>query len=144
MLCRLLVADGHFVAGTTRSAARAELLRDLGVEPVLVDVFDAAALRQKVADARPDVIIHQLTDLPQVRTPEAMSEALVRNARLRKVGTRNLVEAAIACGATRMTVQSVAFAYAPGPQPYDETCPLDVGSADANAATTARGVASLE
>jgi nucleoside-diphosphate-sugar epimerase len=144
VLCRLLVADGHFVAGTTRSTGRADFLRDLGVEPVLVDVFDAAALRQKVRDARPSVVIHQLTDLPPVRTPEAMSEALVRNARLREVGTRNLVEAAIAGGVTRMIVQSVAFAYAPGPPPYDETCALNVGSADANAATTARGVASLE
>jgi nucleoside-diphosphate-sugar epimerase len=144
VLCHLLVADGHFVAGTTRSAAKVEFLRGLGVEPVLVDVFDAAALRQALLDARPTIVIHQLTDLPQTRTPEAMSAAFARNARLREVGTRNLVEAAIAGGVARMIVQSVAFAYAPGPQPYDETCPLNVASTDPNAATTARGVASLE
>ena len=144
VLCRLLVADGHFVAGTTRSAVNAELLQALGVEPVLVDVFDAAALRQRMQDTRPDVVIHQLTDLPRVRTPEAMSAAFVRNARLREVGTRNLVEAAITSGVTRMIAQSVAFAYAPGPKPYDESCALNVDSADTNVATTARGIASLE
>jgi nucleoside-diphosphate-sugar epimerase len=144
VLCRLLVADGHFVVGTTRSSARAESLRKLGVEPVVVDVFDAQTLGQKVADARVTIVIHQLTDLPQVRTPEALAEALVRNAHLREVGTRNLVEAAIAGGVSRMIAQSVAFAYAPGARPYDETCPLNVASEDRTAATTARGVASLE
>jgi len=137
VLCRLLLADGHFVVGTTRSSARADLLRELGVEPVVVDVFDAQTLRQKIAEARVTIVIHQLTDLPQVRTPEALAEALVRNAHLREVGTRNLVEAAIAGGVTRMIVQSVAFAYAPGPRPYDETCPLNVASEDRTAAATA-------
>jgi nucleoside-diphosphate-sugar epimerase len=144
VLCRLLVADGHFVVGTTRSSARAESLRELGVEPVVVDVFDAENLTQKVREARVTVVVHQLTDLPQIRTPETLAEALVRNAHLREVGTRNLVEAAIAAGISRMIVQSVAFAYAPGPRPYDEISPLNVTSEDRTAATTARGVASLE
>ena len=144
VLCRLLVAEGYFVAGTTRSADRVELLLGLGVEPVLVDVFDAAALRETVRDARPSVVIHQLTDLPQVRNPEAMSEAFVRNARLREIGTRNLVEASVASGVTRMIAQSIAFAYAPGPRPYDESSSLNVASPDATAATSARGAASLE
>jgi nucleoside-diphosphate-sugar epimerase len=144
VLCRLLIADGHFVVGTTRSPPRAESLRELGVEPVVVDAFDEKALKQNVANACVTVVIHQLTDLPQIRTPETLAEALVRNARLREVGTRNLVAAAIAGGVTRMIAQSVAFAYAPGPQPYDETCALNVGAAETNAATTAHGVASLE
>ena len=144
VLCRLLVADGHFVFGTTRSRARAEALRGLGVEPVVIDVFDEKILIEKVADARVTIVIHQLTDLPQVRTPATLVEALARNAHLREVGTSNLVEAAIAGGVTRMIAQSVAFAYAPGPQPYDESFALNAGSTETNAATTARGVASLE
>ncbi len=47
-LSRLLVADGWHVTGTTRSAERAETLRALGVEPVIVDVYDAAGLRDAV------------------------------------------------------------------------------------------------
>jgi uncharacterized protein YbjT (DUF2867 family) len=44
-LVPLLVAAGHVVAGTTRSPAKVGLLRDMGVEPVVVDVFDAPTLR---------------------------------------------------------------------------------------------------
>src|SRR5215469_813594 len=56
---------GHILVGTTRSTAKAETLRSLGVEPVLVDVFDAELLSRAMEAARPDVVIHQLTDLPK-------------------------------------------------------------------------------
>jgi nucleoside-diphosphate-sugar epimerase len=72
-----------------------------------------------------------------------MAEALGRNARLRSEGTRNLVAAALAAGARRLVAQSIAFAYAPGPEPHREDDPLNV-SADGGAGATARGVASLE
>lgn len=134
-LCRLLVADGFQVVGTTRSAAKAPALRALGVEPVVVDVFDAARLKRAVADARPDIVVHQLTDLPPGLDPSRMAEARARNARLRDEGTRNLVAAAVAAGTRRMVAQSIAFAYATGPQPYREDSPLDPAQ---------RGVISLE
>jgi uncharacterized protein YbjT (DUF2867 family) len=63
-LTPLLVEAGHEVAGTTRSAAKAELVRGLGAAPVIIDVYDADALRAVVVDFAPDVIMHQLTDLP--------------------------------------------------------------------------------
>jgi len=63
-LIPLLLADGWAVTGTTRSAGKAARLAALGVEPAIVDVFDAAALRDAVGAARPDVVVHQLTDLP--------------------------------------------------------------------------------
>jgi uncharacterized protein YbjT (DUF2867 family) len=63
-LCRLLVADGWQVTGTTRSPDKASALCATGVEPAIVDVFDADALRHVVAAARPEIVIHQLTDLP--------------------------------------------------------------------------------
>lgn len=141
-LCRMLVADGWRVTGATRSAAKAPLLRELGVEPVVVDVFDETGLMTAVVAARPSVVIHQLTDLPPALDPALMADALVRNARLREVGTRNLVAAAVAAGARRMVAQSIAFAYAPGPLPYDEEWPLNV--ADPVFGLSARGVASLE
>ena len=71
-----------------------------------------------------------------------MAEALVRNARLREVGTRNLVAAAVAAGAKRMVAQSLAFVYAPGPMPYREDAPLCLD--DPVFGETARAVASLE
>lgn len=141
-LCPLLVADGWSVTGTTRSAAKAPLLRALGVSPVVVDVFDERALVEAVVEARPAVVIHQLTDLPPALDPARMADALVRNARLREVGTRHLVAAAAAAGAARLIAQSVAFAYAPGPLPYAEEWPLNLD--DPVFGPTARGVAALE
>ena len=134
-LARLLVAAGWHVVGTTRSPERAVALGHLGVEPVVVDVFDAAALADIVAEAQPDMVIHQLTDLPPGLDPALMAEARLRNTRLREIGTGNLVAAAVAAGAKRMVAQSIAFAYAPGPLPYSEASPLD---------PEARGVISLE
>lgn len=134
-LCRLLVADGWQVVGTTRKPDRASELRALGVEPRVVDVFDAEALRMALLTTRPDIVIHQLTDLPPGLDPAQLEAGRASNARLREEGTRNLVAAAIAAGAKRLIAQSIAFAYAPGTHPYREDAPLD---------PSARAVASLE
>jgi len=64
-LVPLLVADGHAVTGTTRSRDKVALVEALGAKPAIVDAFDRAAVIDAVGDARPDVVIHQLTDLPQ-------------------------------------------------------------------------------
>lgn len=72
-----------------------------------------------------------------------MAAATIRNARIREIGTHNLLVAAIAAGVKRLVAQSIAFAYAPGPLPCDETAPLNVDAPD-RAGLTARGVASLE
>jgi uncharacterized protein YbjT (DUF2867 family) len=109
-LSRLLVADGHRVIGTTRSPDKAAWLSTIGVEPIVVDVYDATALTRAVVAARPVVVIHQLTDLPAVYDAATFPAALVRNARVRDEGTRNLVAAAVAAGATRLIAQSIAFA----------------------------------
>jgi nucleoside-diphosphate-sugar epimerase len=118
------------------------MLRELGVEPAVVDVFDAGLLLDIVRKAEPEIVVHQLTDLPPRLDPAKMAEALVRNARLRDIGTRNLVAAAVAAGAKRMVAQSLAFVYAPGPMPYGEDAPLLLD--DLSYGATARAVASLE
>ena len=141
-LCRLLVNDGWSVIGTTRSPEKAQMLRDIGVEPVIVDVFNEPRLLEVVRHAEPEIVVHQLTDLPPALDPTKMAEALVRNARLRKIGTRNLVAAAVAAGVKRMVAQSLAFVYAPGPLPYREDAPLNLF--DPGFGETARAVASLE
>jgi len=112
-LVPLLVRAGHRVTGTTRSAEKAELLRSLGAEPVVVDAFDSAAVLSAVRDAGPDAIIHQLTDLPFAPGTPRYEEGLERNAQLRIDGTRNLVAAAKAAGVRRLISQSIAFVYAP-------------------------------
>ena len=134
-LCRLLVAEGWNVIGTTRKPERAEELLDLGVSPVVLDIFDAELLTGIVSAVRPDVVVHQLTDLPPGLDPALMDAARVRNTRIRTEGTRNLVAAAKAAGARRIVAQSLGFAYADGVRPLPESTPLDPG---------ATGVISLE
>jgi nucleoside-diphosphate-sugar epimerase len=141
-LCRLLVNDGWSVIGTTRSPEKASLLRELGVEPVIVDAFDEARLLEIVRQAEPEVVVHQLTDLPPALDPAKMAAASLRTDRLREIGTRNLIAATVAAGAKRMVAQSLAFVYAPGPMPYREDAPLNLD--DPVAGATARGIASLE
>jgi nucleoside-diphosphate-sugar epimerase len=123
-LAPLLVANGWTVTGSTRSAEKAAALGEMGVEAVVVDVFDRAALGRAVASARPEVVIHQLTDLPYALEAGQMAEALVRNGRLRDEGTRNLVAAAMDAGAKRLIAQSISFIYAEGPGPKEESAPL--------------------
>ena len=139
----LFVAAGWRVVGTTRSSEKALLLRETGVESVVVDVFDATALHAALEAVRPQVVMHQLTDLPPGLDPARMAEASQRNARIRGEGTRNLVAAAVATGARRIVAQSIGFAYADGPLPHSEDDPLD---SDFNGprGVSLRGVASLE
>ncbi|MEI9419314.1 NAD-dependent epimerase/dehydratase family protein [Mesorhizobium sp. Cs1321R2N1] len=138
-----LLAAHHQVTGTTRSADKAARLEVLGVEPVVVDVFDAKSLSRAMLAARPDIVVHQLTDLPAGLDPSRMAEAVVRNARIREEGTRNLVAAAAAAGVRRMVAQSIAWAYAPGPEPHAEADPLD-GAASGNRGISVGGVIALE
>ncbi len=140
----MLVAAGHEVTGTTRSAEKAEALRGQGAHAVVVDVFDRAALHDAVARACPEVVIHQLTDLPRVFDPERRGDALRRNARLRIEGTANLVAAAQAAGARRLIAQSIAFIYADGSEPHAEGDALAATDGDDLNALTSRGVRALE
>jgi uncharacterized protein YbjT (DUF2867 family) len=103
-LVPLLAAGGHTVAGMTRSPGKADRLHDLGAEPVICDVFDRDALTRAVAAFRPDVVFHQLTDLPD-REDEIAAYG-DRNDRIRTEGTRNLLAAA---GTARVIAQSISW-----------------------------------
>jgi hypothetical protein len=106
-LLPLLREQGHLVGGMTRSPERSPMLRSLGAEPVVCDVFDAAALEDAVTGFAPDTVLHQLTDLPD--RAEDLARAAARNDRMRSEGTRNLIGAARAAGATRFLAQSIAW-----------------------------------
>jgi nucleoside-diphosphate-sugar epimerase len=142
-LLPLLLQAGAVVFGTTRSAARADELRSRGIEPLVVDVFDAPALTRAMAAVAPAVVMHQLTDLALIHDPSRLVEALTRNARLRTEGTQHLVAAALEAGVRRVIAQSIAWVYAPGPEPHAEEDPLDL-DATGTAAITVRGVVALE
>lgn len=143
-LVPMLVAAGHRVFGMTRARGpRADALLDAGAIPVVTDVFDATGLVKAVSAARPDVVIHQLTDLPAGLDPSQMDEAIRRNARIRSEGTANLVAAAREAGVQRMVAQSVAWLYAPGVEPHGEDDPLDT-AATGSRQVSVGGVAALE
>ena len=142
-LVPLLLDAGHDVVGTTRSMTKADALRAAGVQPVVIDVFDASALSRAMSSSRPEIVIQQLTDLPPGLDPTLMAEGTLRNARMRREGTRNLVAAALAAGVRRLIAQSIAWIYAPGPEPHSEDDALDI-HAEGSRAVTAAGVATLE
>jgi nucleoside-diphosphate-sugar epimerase len=141
-LTPLLVKMGHQVAGTTRSADKAGAIRAMGAEPVVVDVFDAEALKRAVAAAKPDAVIHQLTDLAYGPNSPRYQESLKRNARIRVEGTPNLAAAAKAAGVRRLIAQSIAFIYAQGPGARVETDPM--APAEGAMASTIPAVKALE
>ena len=140
-LTPLLVKAGHDVTGTTRAADKAAAIAALGAAPVVVDVFDADALMRAVAAAKPDVVIHQLTDLAFAPGTPQYAEGLKRNAKLRVEGTRNLAAAARAANVRRFVAQSIAFIYAAAPGLRVETDPL---SSDPAVVTNVNGVKALE
>ena len=103
-LVPLLVARGHEVVGTTRSAAKTQALRALGAQPVVVDALDPDAVADAVAKAEPEVIVHQLTGLSGgLRQAKRM---VADTNRLRIEGTDHLLAAGRAVGVRRFVAQS--------------------------------------
>jgi nucleoside-diphosphate-sugar epimerase len=122
---RLLLRGGHEVSALARSEAKAERLRELGASVVVADVFDAELLRGAMAAAKPEVVVHQLTSLPDSLSGRDAAAHFAENDRVRVDGTRAVVDAAAAVGAGRVVAQSIAFAYAPVDDwVKDESAPL--------------------
>jgi nucleoside-diphosphate-sugar epimerase len=142
-LASLLRHAGHEVTGTTRTAARIPLLREFGVVPVVVDVFDAGALAAAVVTAGPEIVIHQLTDLPSAPGTPGYSAGQEANRLLRIEGTRNLMQAARMAGVRRVIAQSIAFIYARGEGMRDEDDPLDLEASGVRQLTV-QGIVGLE
>src|SRR4051812_17783295 len=108
-----LVEAGHVVGGMTRSAGKADSLARLGAEPILCDVFDRDALIQAVRDFNPDVILNELTDLPD--DVEKIGDHAELNARIRTEGNQNVIEAARQSGSPKILAQTVAWQLPDGP-----------------------------
>jgi uncharacterized protein YbjT (DUF2867 family) len=103
-LVPLLVGAGYDVAGMTRTPAKAQQLTELGAAPVVCDAFDREALVHAVRAFSPDLVINQLTDLPDDEAELAARGPA--HTRLLREGTRNLIDAA---GTARVVAQSIAW-----------------------------------
>src|SRR3954454_5421191 len=101
-LVPLLLGAGHTVAGLTRS--RTDVVATLGAEHVVCSAFDADGLERAVRAFAPDVVLHELTDLPDAE--DGLEPAREANLRTRTEGTRNLLAAA---GNAKTVAQSTAF-----------------------------------
>jgi nucleoside-diphosphate-sugar epimerase len=101
-----LVAEGYQVAAMTRDAGKASWLSGLGAKPVVADALDRAAVRAAVAQARPEVVIHQLTALSGARSFRQFDREFAVTNRLRTEGTDYLLEGARAAGVRRFIAQS--------------------------------------
>ena len=102
-----LIDRGHEVIGTFRSPAHAERVRALGAEPIALDLLDARAVRQAVLQTRPEAIIHQATDLADVRFGRSLDRSFASTNRLRTEGTDALLAAAREAGVRRFVAQSL-------------------------------------
>ena len=122
-----LVANGHEVVGTTRTPSKREALRALGARPAVADALDPDAVARAVAEAEPEVIVHQLTALSQGMDMRHIDRSMAMTNRLRTEGTDHLLAAGRAAGVRRFVAQSFTgwpFARTGGPV-KSEADPLD-------------------
>lgn len=134
-LVPMLVQAGHEVTGLIRNLDYVPVIKNWGGIPVTVDIFDREAVFEIIREAQPEIMIHQLTALSARNFED--------NAKIRKEGTRNLVDAALAAGVRKMIAQSISWAYAPGEGLAKEDEPLDI-AAPLPRRLTIEGIQALE
>jgi 2-alkyl-3-oxoalkanoate reductase len=123
-----LVAAGHEVTATTRTPGKTVQLRAAGAEPVVLDGLDRDAVIAAVLAAAPEVIVHQMTALANMRNLRNPDKAFAATNELRTRGTDNLLAAAAQAGTRRVIAQGYAGAgpdKRPGPLKTEED-PLDL------------------
>jgi|SRR5579884_1064134 len=122
-----LIAAGHEVSALTRSADKQGAVRALGATPVVADALDPEQVGRAVAQAEPEVIVHELTAIPPLIDMRHFDRSFAQTNRLRIEGTDHLLAAARAVGARRFIAQS--YAGWPlariGEKVKDETAALD-------------------
>jgi nucleoside-diphosphate-sugar epimerase len=134
-----LISAGHEVTGTFVSPGHDQRIRDLGAEPVALDLLDASAVRQAVLDAHPDAIIHEGTALANMKWSRSLDRSFARTNRIRTEGTDALLAAAREAGVRRFVAQSFAsYRYArEGSWVKTEDDPLDTAPPPAARETNA-------
>jgi len=101
-----LVKRGHEVVATTTTAEKRAMLEELGAKALQLDVLDGEATMRAVAEARPEVVVHQATALSRPASLRRFDAFFAGTNRLRTEGTRNLLAAASAVDASRFVAQS--------------------------------------
>ncbi len=126
-LVPLLVSNGHEVVGLTRTPEKAEAIRALGAQAAVADGLDADSIRRAVVSARPDIIVHEMTDLRGASDLRAFDRSFATSNRLRTEGVDHLLSAAREAGVKRLVAQSFCgwpYARTGGPVKSEED-PLD-------------------
>jgi nucleoside-diphosphate-sugar epimerase len=142
-LVSALAAAGHEVTVYARTPDKVTALGLPGVVPAVGDAFDTDTLTRAVNDARPEVVVNQLTALPKTANPIAIKKGFDATSRLRTEVSGVLVRAALAAGARRVVAQSISFVYRPGPGVRTEQDPLWT-DAKGQIGALARSLAKLE
>jgi nucleoside-diphosphate-sugar epimerase len=127
-----LIERGHEVVGSSRTPKKAERLRGLGAEPVVLDLLDPEAVGNAVAAARPDAIVHQATALAGLSDFKHFDRSFAPTNRLRTSGTDALLAAAREAGVSNVVAQSYAgwpYAREGGPVKSEDD-PLDPAPAE--------------
>jgi len=106
-----LVAEGHVVTATTRTPGKVAQLREAGAEPVVVDGLDRDAVVAAVLAAEPEVVVHEMTALADMRSLRKLDQVFAATNELRTRGTDNLLAAAARAGTRRVVAQSHIFVY---------------------------------
>jgi nucleoside-diphosphate-sugar epimerase len=108
-----LIEHGHAVTGTTRSPAKADVLRGLGATPAVVDGLDRDAVIAAVRAAEPDAVVHQMTAISGMSDARHFERSFAMTNRLRTEGTDNLLAAAAEVGATVVAQSFAGWPYEP-------------------------------
>src|SRR4051812_11374707 len=103
---RQLLERGHQVIGTSHRPERLPAVKELGAEALVIDGLERRTVGNAVVSARPDAIVNEMTALTADPDLRKFDESFAMTNRLRTVGTRYLLDAAVANGVARFVVQS--------------------------------------
>jgi nucleoside-diphosphate-sugar epimerase len=132
-----LVASGHEGVGMTSKPDKQDVVRGLGARPIVADALDPDAVARAVAEAEPEVIVHQLTALSGPMDLRDFEGTFALTNRLRTEATDHLLAAGRAVEVRRFVAQSYAgwpFARTGGPVKTEDD-PLDSAPAEAMRST---------
>ena len=106
-LVPLLTEAGHEVFGSSRKEAGRHAVEALGATGIVMDALDAGSVRAAVAQAKPDVVVHQLTALSSLSgNMKKWDRDFAMTNRLRTEATDHLLAAAQEAGVRRFVAQS--------------------------------------
>lgn len=107
---RLLIEAGHQVYALSRSEKNTSLIRQLGADPIAVDLFDQHGLVTALETMKATVLVHLATRIPPTARVGKIA-SWQENDHIRRDGTRVLVDAALAAGVQTFIYPSFYYVY---------------------------------